>query len=74
MLKATRRNIYRPAHIHFRVSAPGHREVVTELYTRGDPHIASDPVFGVKDALEVTYAAGPDGTQLEYDFALQASG
>jgi catechol 1,2-dioxygenase len=74
MLKATRRNIYRPAHIHFRVSAPGHREVVTELYTRGDPYIASDPVFGVKDALEVDYVKGSDGYRLEYDFDLQADG
>jgi catechol 1,2-dioxygenase len=74
MLKATRRNIYRPAHIHFRVSAPGHREIVTELYTRGDPYIDSDPVFGVKETLEVTYVPGPNGTQLEYDFDLQAIG
>jgi catechol 1,2-dioxygenase len=74
MLRATRRNIYRPAHIHFRVSAPGHREVVTELYTRGDPYIASDPVFGVKQNLEVDYVEEPTGFRLDYDFTLQPAG
>ena len=72
MLRATRRGIFRPAHIHFRVSAPGHREIITELYTRTDPYIDSDPVFGVKDELMVDYVDGPDGCRLDYDFTLQA--
>lgn len=74
MLRATKRYIYRPAHIHFRVSAPGHREIITELYTRGDPFIDSDPVFGVKEELEVDYAKEPEGYRLDYDFVLQAIG
>jgi protocatechuate 3,4-dioxygenase beta subunit len=36
----------RPAHIHFLVSAPGYRELVTALYVKGDAHIADDVVFG----------------------------
>jgi protocatechuate 3,4-dioxygenase beta subunit len=35
-----------PAHIHFLVSAPGYRELVTALYVKGDAHIADDVVFG----------------------------
>lgn len=34
----------RPAHIHFMVSAPSHRPLTTQLYFRGDPHLApADP-------------------------------
>ena len=73
MLKATRRSIYRPAHIHFWVSAPGHRAVITELYTRDDPHIDTDPVFGVKDALLVDYVKDGAGFRLAHDFTLQVA-
>ncbi|XP_066276326.1 uncharacterized protein [Branchiostoma lanceolatum] len=35
---------YRPAHIHYRVTAPGYREVVTQLYfTHDDSLGANDP-------------------------------
>jgi protocatechuate 3,4-dioxygenase beta subunit len=73
MLRATKRNIYRPAHIHFRVSAPGHRELITELYTRGDLFIDLDPVLGVKDALLVDYVKDESGFRLGHDFTLQAT-
>lgn len=35
--------LYRPAHIHFRVTAPGMRELVSQIYFQGDPHIKEDP-------------------------------
>lgn len=73
MLKATKRGHFRPAHIHFRISAPGHGEVVTELYTKGDPFIDLDPVLGVKDSLTVEYKKVPEGYRLEHDFVLQAA-
>ncbi len=34
---------YRPAHIHFRVRAKDHQELISQLYFKGDPHIADDP-------------------------------
>ena len=33
----------RPSHIHYRVSHPNHRTLVTQLYFKGDPHIEGDP-------------------------------
>lgn len=33
----------RPAHIHFVLSAEGHRPLTTQLYFEGDPHLGSDP-------------------------------
>ncbi|MDQ2869636.1 MAG: twin-arginine translocation pathway signal protein [Acidobacteriota bacterium] len=33
-------NGWRPAHLHFTVSAPRHQPVTTQLYFRGDPYLA----------------------------------
>ena len=35
--------LYRPAHIHFRISSPTSNELVSQLYFMGDPHITEDP-------------------------------
>jgi protocatechuate 3,4-dioxygenase beta subunit len=35
--------LYRPAHIHFRVRAEEHMELVSQIYFKGDPHIIKDP-------------------------------
>ena len=51
LLKATGRHPYRPAHIHFLVTAPGHRPVTTHLFVADSPYLDSDAVFGVKDSL-----------------------
>ena len=76
LLAALGRPPNRPAHVHFIVSAPGHRTVVTQLFTEGDPHLDSDAVFGVKNSLVVKYVedgSGPDGAPLyrvDRDFVL----
>ena len=49
------RHPYRPAHLHFIVSAPGHETVVTHLFVKGDPYLESDVVFGVKSSLIVDF-------------------
>lgn len=37
----------RPAHIHFSVSAPGYEPLTTQMYFKGDPHLApKDPCGG----------------------------
>lgn len=33
-------NGWRPAHIHYRVSAPGFETLITQLYFEGDPHLS----------------------------------
>lgn len=42
--------LYRPAHIHFRVNASKHKELVSQVYFEGDPHIAEDPWASRKKA------------------------
>jgi protocatechuate 3,4-dioxygenase beta subunit len=33
----------RPAHIHYRISHPAHKTLITQLYFKGDTHIEGDP-------------------------------
>jgi hydroxyquinol 1,2-dioxygenase len=51
MVMAQKRHGMRPAHIHFLISAPGYRELVTALYMAGDEHLEDDVVFGASGDL-----------------------
>ncbi len=51
MLSATKRNIWRPAHFHFRIQAKGYATIVTELFPEGDEHLDNDVAFGVRTPL-----------------------
>lgn len=42
---------YRPAHIHYRVEAPGYQTLITQLYFKGDPFLAKDRF--VKESLVI---------------------
>jgi len=49
LLEAVGRSPMRASHLHFLVSHPGCRTLVTHIFVEGDPLLASDTVFGVKD-------------------------
>jgi hydroxyquinol 1,2-dioxygenase len=51
LLGASGRHPYRPAHIHFMVSAPGHAELTTHIFVADSPYLDSDAVFAVKSSL-----------------------
>jgi hydroxyquinol 1,2-dioxygenase len=51
MVMAQKRHGMRPAHIHFLISAPEYRELVTALYIAGDQHLEDDVVFGASGDL-----------------------
>ena len=53
LLAASRRNIWRPAHFHVIVSAPGYVGLVTELFPADSAYIDNDTVFGVRQGLIV---------------------
>jgi protocatechuate 3,4-dioxygenase beta subunit len=53
LLAASNRNIWRPAHFHIIVSAPGYVGLVTELFPSGSAYIDNDTVFGVRPGLIV---------------------
>jgi protocatechuate 3,4-dioxygenase beta subunit len=51
VLKALKRHPYRPAHVHFIVSAKGFAPITTHIFTPDSPYLDSDAVFGVKESL-----------------------
>ena len=73
MLKAAGRHNWRPAHIHFKLSAAGYETLVTQLFTDDDPYLGSDAVFGVKDSLVVHYVSTEEGLRLDHDFVMTAA-
>jgi protocatechuate 3,4-dioxygenase beta subunit len=50
-LEAMGQHPWRPAHIHFKVTAPGHRRLVTQVFFPDDPYLENDTIGAVKSAL-----------------------
>jgi hydroxyquinol 1,2-dioxygenase len=71
MLKLQGRHPFRPAHVHFMISAPGYRTLVTHVFLAGDPYLDSDVVFGVKESLIRELERKPAGTSV---FGMKSSG
>ncbi|WP_347140513.1 intradiol ring-cleavage dioxygenase [Paracoccus sp. SSK6] len=73
MLGHLGRHPYRPAHMHYLVTAPGYQRLVTHTFVGGDEYLTSDAVFGVKDTLVAPYERLEDGDTLwrsPFDFVL----
>lgn len=63
MLQAVGRSPVRCAHLHFMVTAPEKRTLVTHIFVEGDPQLEiGDSVFGVKDSLIKKFVEQPAGT------------
>lgn len=76
MLKALGRHPYRPAHVHFWLSAPGRRDLVTQVFVNEDRYLDSDAVFGVKNSLVAPFDRDPvsGAYRLAYEFRLSPPG
>ncbi|MFE7129288.1 catechol 1,2-dioxygenase [Streptomyces sp. NPDC057638] len=63
---------WRPAHLHLKVSAPGHQLVTTQLYFRGTSHVEDDIASAVKPELVLSPVAARDGAgkEVTHDFVL----
>lgn len=63
---------WRPAHLHLKVSAPGHELLTAQLYFPGDVHNDDDIATAVKPELllDIQPATEGDGVQTTYDFVL----
>jgi catechol 1,2-dioxygenase len=76
LLRAQLRQPYRPAHLHFMISKPGFKVLVTQVYPRDAEHLHSDPTFGVTQRLVADFKSSlRDGTEvfeLRHDFTLLA--
>ena len=62
LLEATDRSPMRASHLHFMVSAPALRTLVTHIFVSGDELLDSDSVFGVRESLVKDFHEQPPGT------------
>lgn len=73
MLKQLGRHPYRPAHMHYLITAEGYQKLITHTFLGDDPYLRSDAVFGVKTSLVAPLEPGEDGLTVwrsEFDFVL----
>lgn len=69
-----KRSIYRPAHLHAMISAPGYRTLVTQIFSPGDPYLERDVTFSVVHGLVGSYETAPPHVDcdevIQFDFTL----
>ena len=63
LLNALGRHPYRPAHLHYIVSAKGFQTLTTHIFDPDDPYINSDAVFGVKASLMARFQRIDDAAE-----------
>ncbi len=65
----------RPAHIHFFISAPGHRHLTTQINLAGDQYLHDDFAYATRDELiaEIHFSDDANGrhAEIDFDFELQ---
>ncbi|MDE1194145.1 MAG: catechol 1,2-dioxygenase [Pseudomonas sp.] len=65
----------RPAHIHFFISASGHRHLTTQINLAGDQYLHDDFAYATRDELiaEIRFTEDANGRRadIEFDFVLQ---
>lgn len=66
MLRASGRDIFRPAHIHTVIAANGYLPVTTHLFDAKSSYLNNDVVFGVRESLIINM----DNGKCYYDFVL----
>ncbi len=59
---------YRPAHVHVKLSAPGHPPLTTQLYFPEDPYNKGDPF--IHRSLIMQTISKPDGMHANFEFVL----
>jgi protocatechuate 3,4-dioxygenase beta subunit len=77
MLERLGRHPYRPAHMHFMVTAPRVQKLVTHIFVGDDRYIDSDTVFGVKKTLIAPFEQVSDGKTMwraPFDFVMAPEG
>jgi protocatechuate 3,4-dioxygenase beta subunit len=73
-LEAMGQHPWRPAHIHFKVTAPGHETLVTQVFFPDDPYLENDTIGAVKPALVRPVERDGDHLACRFDIALRPAG
>jgi protocatechuate 3,4-dioxygenase beta subunit len=82
LLRAQLRHPYRPAHMHFMITKPGYKTLITQIFADDAEHLETDVTFSVIRSIvgryalhEAAPAPAPDVTgpfcTLDYDFVLE---
>jgi catechol 1,2-dioxygenase len=86
LLDTLGRHDQRPAHIHFIVSAPGHRQLTTQINIAGDKYLYDDFAFATREGLIPKIVRQNDANrirekglkaafaEIEFDFTLRPVG
>ena len=69
-LEAIDQHPWRPAHIHFKVTAPGHKTLVTQVFFPDDPYLENDTIGAVKAALVRPVETEDDHLRCDFDITL----
>lgn len=56
-------DLYRPSHIHYRVTEKNSKELISQIYFKGDPHIVADPWASLPKATHRTLQIIPVDTK-----------
>jgi hydroxyquinol 1,2-dioxygenase len=73
IMRAAKRSIMRPQHVHFWFHADGYHPLITQLFLKADPYIGRDAVFADQTSLQADFVhhepgVAPDGTQVDEPF------
>jgi catechol 1,2-dioxygenase len=82
LLRAQLRHPYRPAHIHFMITKPGFKTLITQIFADDADHLETDVTFSVIRSIVGHYALHESGPApapdvegpfytLQYDFVLE---
>jgi protocatechuate 3,4-dioxygenase beta subunit len=83
LLRELGRDPFRPAHLHYIITAEGYKPLTTHIFDPDDPHVRTDAVFGVKESLLAEFRSVTDADQaaelgfagpfwdVEFDFVLE---
>ena len=71
LMKLAEHQPYRPAHIHFIVSAPNYETLITQVFRKGDDIIDEDPVFTADQTMIGEFRKDNGQYRLDYDFQLK---
>ncbi len=73
LLHAANRSPMRPAHVHFMITVPGYKTLITHVFKEHDQYLDSDAVFGVRSSLITDFehhepGIAPDGKKMDVPF------
>ncbi len=67
-------SVFRPAHIHMRLSVQGQQDLITQIYFEGDPYLGSDPSTKSGLAINRTLAVkniNDQKSEIKFDIVLK---